>query len=247
MASIESHQAISEAERRSSRQDGEEDGSEIGPLAGIDQRLHGKTPRAPHVCSQRGLDAAAIALQVLRDAVGSDAVTEDTLRGAALTAHRQILSEQQERPELARMATTLTAVACRPGSMLGVHCGDSRASIARGNGIIRLTVDHSEKERLLRAGKLTKEAAADYPRHNILESALGIHGEVKIDTFYFDLQQGDRVFLTTDGVHEKVFLREMRDVSERHTSAKAFASEMADLVVSRVPRDNFSLVCIFTS
>lgn len=131
--------------------------------------------------------------------------------------------------------------------MIGVHCGDTRASVARGKGIVRLTADHSEGERLFRAGKLTKQEAAEYPRNNILESALGIHGEVRIDTFSFDLAAEDRVFLTTDGVHDRVFLREMRDVSERHSNAQAFATEMAELVVARTPRDNFSLVAVFTS
>lgn len=194
-----------------------------------------------------GANAAAIAVEVLRHKVATSDVTEDVLRQAAMVAHEAILQAQLNRPELARMATTLTAVVCQPGMMIGVHCGDTRASVARGKGIVRLTADHSEGERLYRAGKLTKQEAAEYPRNNILESALGIHGEVRIDTFSFDLMAEDRVFLTTDGVHDRVFLREMRDVSERHSDAHAFATEMAELVVARTPRDNFSLVAVFTS
>lgn len=194
-----------------------------------------------------GSNAAAIAVEVLREKVATSEISEDMLREAASVAHETILQAQLNGPELARMATTLTAVACQPGRMIGVHCGDTRASVARGQGIVRLTSDHSEGERLLRAGKLTKKEAADYPRNNILESALGIHGEVRIDTFSFGLEAGDRVFLTTDGVHERVFLREMRDVSERHSDALGFATEMADLVIARTPRDNFSLVGVFTS
>jgi serine/threonine protein phosphatase PrpC len=194
-----------------------------------------------------GSNAAAIAVDVLRDKVATSEITEDALREAARVVHETILQAQLNRPELARMATTLTAVVCQPGKMIGVHCGDTRASVARGKGIVRLTADHSEGERLFRAGKLTKQEAAEYPRNNILESALGIHGEVRIDTFSFDLEAGDRVFLTTDGVHDRVFLREMRDVSERHSKALGFAAEMAELVVARTPRDNFSLVAVFTS
>lgn len=194
-----------------------------------------------------GSNAAAIAVEVLRDMVITADIGEDALHKVALLAHEKILKAQQSSPELARMATTLTAIVCQPGSMIGVHCGDTRASVARGQGIVRLTADHSEGERLFRAGKLSKQEAAEYPRNNILESALGIHGEVKVDTFSFDLEAGDRVFLTTDGVHERVFLREMRDISERHSNVTDFVAEMASLVIERTPRDNFSLVGMFTS
>ena len=194
-----------------------------------------------------GSDAAAIAVNILRDMVVTADISEDALRSIALVAHEKILEAQLSRPELARMATTLTAVVCQSGSMIGVHCGDTRASVARGKGIVRLTADHSEGERLFKAGKLTKKEVADYPRNNILESALGIHGEVQVDTFSFDLKAGDRVFLTTDGVHERVYLREMRDVSERHSSASGFVAEMAGMVIERTPRDNYSLVGMFTS
>lgn len=194
-----------------------------------------------------GSDASAIAVETLRYAIYRDEMTELNLRDAAFLAHNRIIRKQKERPEISRMATTLTAILCHNRTMIGVHCGDTRASVSRGKGIIRLTSDHSEKERLLRAGKLSKSEAAEYSRNNVLESALGIHREVKIDTFSFDLHPGDRVFLTTDGVHERVLLREMRNISERHTSAAAFVHEMADLVIARAPRDNYSLACVFAS
>jgi protein phosphatase len=108
-----------------------------------------------------------------------------------------------------------------------------------------LTEDHSEGERLFKAGKISKEDLREYPRKNILDSALGIHSKPKIDTFKFDIAHGDRVFFTTDGVHQKILLREMRECSARHERAGSFVAEVASIVSSRGADDNFSLLAVF--
>jgi protein phosphatase len=193
-----------------------------------------------------GGDASHIALATLRRAIALP-MGEDDLRAAVKEAHAEILKAQLGSPDLSRMATTLTAGVFTADSLLGVHCGDSRASIARGTGIVRLTSDHSEGERLFKAGKLTKEELREYPRKNILDSALGVHTEPRIDIFRFDLVVGDKVLFTTDGVHEKVLLREMREVAERHSRAQGFVEEIAEAVLLRKPDDNFSVVAVFVT
>ncbi|TIN14231.1 MAG: hypothetical protein E5Y51_23170, partial [Mesorhizobium sp.] len=167
------------------------------------------------------------------------------LLDAAESAHRDILEAQKTSASLRQMATTLTAGVFTDRGLAGVHCGDSRASIARAKGIKRLTIDHSEGERLFRAGKLTREEFDDYPRKNILDSALGSHERPKIETFEFALLPGDKVFFTSDGVHGKVMLREMRDISEKHMNASSFVEEVVKVVRQRSPNDNFSILAVF--
>ena len=120
-----------------------------------------------------GDEAAKIAVQTIRQFAYPCPVDESSLMAAAKQAHVNIVSAQQMAPELKRMATTLTAGMFFQHELVGVHCGDSRASVARSQGIRWLTTDHTEGERLFRGGKLTKEQLRDYPRKNILDSALG--------------------------------------------------------------------------
>lgn len=192
-----------------------------------------------------GDNASKLAISEFRKHLERFGVTEDTMTMGALKAHQAILEAQTKGDSQKRMATTLTAVALSNGKIVGVHCGDSRAVIARGNGIKRLSKDHSEGQRLFDAGKLTKEEFANYERKHILESALGDRNEPIIDNFNFDLQAGDRVLLTTDGVHNIVLLREMQELASTSSTASELTSRVAVAVKNNGPSDNFSMVALY--
>jgi protein phosphatase len=126
-----------------------------------------------------------------------------------------------------------------------VHCGDSRIVVSRGAGIKRLTTDHSEAQRLFASGKLTREQLANYPRKNVLESALGIKGDPLIDTGNFPLLLGDKVFFTTDGLHNKIMIRELFQICQKSRSAQQAIDWLSDEMSKRNPDDNYSCACVF--
>lgn len=192
-----------------------------------------------------GETASKLAISEFRKHLEKSGVTEDTMKKGMLEAHQAIREAQAKGDSQKRMATTLTAVALSNGIIFGVHCGDSRAAIARGKGIKRLSKDHSEGQRLFDAGKLTKEEFANYERKHILESALGDRNEPTIDSFKFDLQAGDRVLLTTDGVHNIVMLRKMQELASTSSTASELTSRVAVAVENNGPSDNFSMVALY--
>jgi PPM family protein phosphatase len=194
-----------------------------------------------------GSQASQLAIQLLkRDLVG-EAPSEEIMKKFAWVIHENILGAQKANPTLKTMATTLTAISLFRDQLTGVHCGDTRASLARGEGIRRLTVDQAEGERLYRAGKLTKDELFEYPRKHILDSALGMHKAPQIDGFSFPIQIGDKIFLTSDGVHQKVLLHEMREISARHVDPNDFVQDVGALIEERKADDNYSIVAIFVS
>lgn len=192
-----------------------------------------------------GDNASKLAISEFRKHLEKFGVSEDSMKKGALEAHQAIREAQTKGDSQKRMATTLTAVALSNGKIVGVHCGDSRAAIARGKGIKRLSKDHSEGQRLFDARKLTKEEFATYERKHILESALGDRNEPTIDIFNFDLQAGDRVLLTTDGVHNIVMLREMQELASTSATASELTSRVAVAVENNGPSDNFSMVALY--
>jgi protein phosphatase len=153
------------------------------------------------------------------------------------------LRVSQQHASLPGMATTLSAAVISSLNMKFVHCGDTRISIARENGIRRLTVDHSEAQRLFDAGKLSRAQFATYPRKNILESALGIHGDPRIDEGEFHLQRGDKIFITSDGLHTKILLRELFYIARRSSTAQRIADDVGSEMQLRGADDNYSFVC----
>jgi PPM family protein phosphatase len=194
-----------------------------------------------------GSHASQLAIQLLKQYLVGESPSEEMMISFARAIHENILGVQNTKPMLKTMATTLTAISLVRDQLTGVHCGDTRASLARGRGIKRLTVDQAEGERLYRAGKLTKDEFFEYPRKHILDSALGMHKDPQIEGFSFSIRAGDKIFLTSDGVHQKVLLQEMREISDRHIDPKVFVEEVGALIEERKADDNYSIVAIFVS
>lgn len=159
--------------------------------------------------------------------------------------HSEIRTQQIEFYERRSMATTISAATLHEQMMKFVHCGDSRIAVARANGIRRLTKDHSEAQRLYDAGKISREQFDDYPRKNILDSALGIKGTPRIDSGIFQIAKGDKIFVTSDGFHNKILLRELFTIANSYSSAMQFIEFISDEMKSRGADDNYSLVCAF--
>jgi PPM family protein phosphatase len=169
----------------------------------------------------------------------------DDLRSVAVHIHDEIRNYQLDHPETRSMATTLSGAIFRKGLMEFVHCGDSRIAVARSAGIRRLTVDHTEAQRLFASGAITKAELDDYPRKNILESALGIKGEPKIEVGNFPLLLGDKFFFSTDGFHNKILLRELFLFASKFRSPEEVNRIFKNEMKKRDADDNYSLATVF--
>ena len=184
-----------------------------------------------------GKVAANIAMQSIADGVG-----EAPLKESLLNAHQRILEAQLADPLLKGMGTTATVVRIVSNKLFGAHCGDTRCVVQRGDGIRKLTVEHTEAQRLFDAGKLTKEQLLTYPRRNILDSALGASTNPKIDEFEFDVLPGDKVIITSDGVHELIKLRQLLEIVSPSNTATNIVNLIAKNVEGLGPEDNYSAV-----
>lgn len=196
-----------------------------------------------------GKTASGIAVHEIKSYFEVSRISPEHLLEAAWRAHREIREAQiaSEKGPLANMATTLTVAVISGKDLIGIHCGDSRAAIARNHGIKKLTVDHSEGQRLFDSGKLSKKEFFAYERKHILESALGDKSQPRIDQFSFPILAGDRVILTTDGVHNIVPLKEMQRLSSISTTPTDLTDEVSSLIREAGAADNFSMVALFVS
>ncbi|EPZ8231513.1 PP2C family protein-serine/threonine phosphatase [Vibrio alginolyticus] len=182
--------------------------------------------------------ASKLAIEVfLREVISS----KSSFGKAVEVAHNEIKERASDDSELSGMATTFTAAFVTSDKVAGIHCGDSRAYILRDNGIKQLSEDHSEVAKLIRSGKLTKETAVDYPRKNVIYSALGSHKELVVDEFEFDLVSQDRIVLVTDGVHGIVSKKTFRDASLNSSSLKEWCDTLITILESLGPEDNFTI------
>ncbi|OMP92216.1 PP2C family protein-serine/threonine phosphatase [Raoultella terrigena] len=187
-----------------------------------------------------GETASQLALDIIAAALRTD--SSISLLEAITRADKAIKDAALKDGELTGMASTVTVTKLIGNQLLGANCGDSRTYLLRGSGVKQLSYDHSEVTRLLREGKLTKETAVDYPRKNILDSALGAHKPLQVHEFEYNLLVGDRIVLLSDGVSSVVSKKDFRDLSVKYNSLNDYGASVIELVESRDTRDNYSLI-----
>src|SRR5262249_23139158 len=104
-------------------------------------------------------------------------------------------------PELARMATTLTAVSIDNGILNAAHVGDCRLYLSRDGGIVQLSNDHTDAGRRTRLGPRHKEQARGHAERGTLTRSLGPDLIVAVDRITTPLVEGDVVLLCSDGLY----------------------------------------------
>jgi protein phosphatase len=104
-------------------------------------------------------------------------------------------------PELARMATTLTAVSIDNGILNAAHVGDCRLYLFRDGRVVQLSKDHTVAGRRTRLGLLSKEEAKGHAERGTLTRSLGPDLIVAVDRITTPLIEGDVVLLCSDGLY----------------------------------------------
>jgi protein phosphatase len=122
------------------------------------------------------------------------------------------------------------------------HVGDSRAYIFRDGELTRLTQDHSLVEELVRQGKLTEEQAAEHPQRSIITRALGIEGDVDVDTWSYSMRAGDVVLLCSDGLTSMIGEGQIAQILGGETSLDRAADGLIGAANDAGGRDNITVV-----
>ena len=126
--------------------------------------------------------------------------TEEWLRKSINSANMAVWNLAQKDHRLRGMGTTLVAACIRRTTLVVGNVGDSRAYLLRDGNCIQITEDHSfaaERKRMGGAG-LSDHVAARLQQ--VITRAVGVGEAVQPDFFATQLQSGDTVLLTTDGL-----------------------------------------------
>lgn len=139
-------------------------------------------------------------------AFADPAAAATALTDAVRVANHDVLEVARGDPARQGMGTTLTAATVVGDQLVIAHVGDSRAYLLRaGEGLRRLTDDHTVVEEAVRAGRLSAVHARRHPHRNVLTQAVGLDADVRVDApSPTALQAADRVLLCSDGLTEAV-------------------------------------------
>ena len=123
--------------------------------------------------------------------------------------------------------TTLTALVLRGQSYSLAHVGDTRAYLLRAGGVEQLTHDHAVED-------------ADFS-HKLLR-AVGAEDRLVVDYSQGDLQVGDVFVLLSDGVHNVMPAKRLKNLAL--DSAQALSEALVQMALEQGSRDNATALVV---
>lgn len=139
--------------------------------------------------------------------------------------------------------STFTAI-CLHGDVATIaHLGDSRAWMLRDGVLRQLTADHTEVAALVEDGRLSEEEARLHPRRAELNRALAAGIPSEPDVVAITVRRGDRLVLTTDGVHALLPDLELTALLASGGAQEAVADVVAAVRDAAEP-DNHAIIAI---
>lgn len=141
-------------------------------------------------------------------------------------------------------ATTLTALAVRDGRAALAHVGDTRAYLVRGGRLERLTRDHSVVQTLVDEGQLTPEEARSDDRRVVINRAVAPGASSAPDLALHAVEPGDRLVLTTDGVHARLEPGVLTDLLVARASPQEVVDAVRVAVEAAGADDNHAVVVV---
>jgi serine/threonine protein phosphatase PrpC len=192
--------------------------------------------------------ASEIAVTRLRELAETAGIHPDDVIAAIADINRLILERVAENPGTAGMGTTL----CGVGVVVldGVeHCvvfnvGDSRVYRFVNSVLDQVSVDHSEVQELQDAGQISAEAAAYYPRRNIITRCLGTDPAPTADVWIFVPSAQERFLICSDGLTGEVSDPAIAEALIQFSEAGDAAAALLQQALDSGGRDNVTIIVV---
>ena len=159
-------------------------------------------------------------------------------------ANYRIWQAGQRLEDCQGMGATISVLQIRNDLATIGNVGDSRVYICRGVLFRQLTMDDSIVSNLIDQGQLTREGARTHPMRNVLTLALGQTEDIPVQLIEFPVQAGDRLLLSSDGLHGPVDDEEigrlLRSDEDPHPAVRALVTA----AIERGGPDNVSCILV---
>ena len=183
--------------------------------------------------------AVETALEFLR---ASGEIDTEALDRSQYEAHAAIFREA-ERSELWGMGTTLTVVHLQGRRGRLSHVGDTRAGLLHDGELTPLTRDETAVARLVDEGSLSPDQARGHPGMHVLTQALGTQTALEPQTREFEIPDGARLLLSSDGLHDLLPPDELRALAGIQGLEDA-ARALVERANQRGGTDNISVILV---
>ncbi len=182
-----------------------------------------------------------VAARLVADEVSG---ADGDLAAAVAGANGRISAAIGERPELAGMATTLTAAQLTGEELVVAHIGDTRAYLLHDGHLAQLTHDQTVVQSLIDDGLITPEAARTHPLRSLVLGSL--HGAdddlAALVTTHHPVVPGDRVLLCSDGLCGVVPTATLERLLQADSRPAAAVTRLVRAALAAGTQDNVTAV-----
>ncbi|MEW6566697.1 MAG: protein phosphatase 2C domain-containing protein [Chloroflexota bacterium] len=167
------------------------------------------------------------------------------LRQALEEANRRVFADARGSRRKLNMGSTAAVAAVTDGRLYVANVGDSRVYLVRQGRAVRLTIDHTWEEEVVRLGRLSAAEAARHPRREEIVRSIGFDRDLQVDLGLWlqggredpqqalkaqgmALEPGDQIVICSDGL-----TKTRHDRPETHYVDE---SEIPALIGGKAPR-----------
>jgi len=165
-----------------------------------------------------------------------------SIRRATIAANQQIHNFASSHSEYRGMGTTATVAGLLGDVLYVAQVGDSRAYLVRDGVAQQITKDQSLMQKLIEAGELTEDEAAQSERRNIILQALGPEPLVKIDLTHQKVRRGDVLVLCSDGLSGQVKKEEIARIVTEEMDLVTACKRLIDRANENGGPDNITVI-----
>jgi protein phosphatase len=165
------------------------------------------------------------------------------LLGASVhAANKQIFDLASATPGYAGMGTTIVVAVERDGVLSIAHAGDSRLYLYRREGLTQMTEDDSWMAAMLaRDPDIDPATLKQHPMRHALTNVVGSRPRMTVNLKELTLNGGERIVMTTDGVHGVLEHARLRQIVGRG-DPESVAAALVDAALASGSRDNVTAV-----
>ena len=162
--------------------------------------------------------------------------TPDSLAALVKQAHREIVAMQTP---VCRMKSTAVVLSLEDGRACWAHAGDTRLYHFLNGKLVFQTRDHSASQIAVALGQITPDQIRFHEDRSRIFRALGMEGDLSVDTAQKPLEKGKHAFLLcSDGFWEYVYESEMQRTLVASATPQGWLDRMVNFLQRRIPTDN---------
>jgi protein phosphatase len=197
--------------------------------------------RAGEVASQT---AAETIEEALTHHSTNSSSSVELIRRAIEFANRDIFELAESDPAYKTMATTIALIHIDDKRVTVAHVGDSRVYRLEEGHFYRETIDHTDLNDDIRAGRTVRDQAAGLASRNVINRALGVESKVEVETKSITVRDGARFLLCSDGIYRHMSDEEIASVLAENKDPQRAADELQRIVHQRGADDNLTAVVV---